>query len=95
MQLAEQDEVEKFIKEESGDKAKCNLGLKYGFERAKLKNDKAKGLEIPISSPSIGDIIQDVENRGKEKKNNPGPKYYGMTWNSEEFKPVEIETCWQ
>jgi len=41
VQLAEQDEVEKFIKEESGDKAKCNAVLKYGFERAKLKNDKA------------------------------------------------------
>ena len=25
----------------------------------------------------------------------PKPKYYGMTWNSEEFKPVDIEPCWQ
>jgi len=53
---------------------------------------KASGKPIP---PPVGTIIRDVSNIGKDAKPNPGPKYYGMTWNSEEFKPVEIETCWQ
>jgi hypothetical protein len=53
---------------------------------------KASGKPIPAP---VGTIIRDVSNVGKDAKPNPGPKYYGMTWNSEEFKPVEIETCWQ